>query len=323
MKKIRKQLQRQNNSEGSGWSWVLLGVLINVLYLPSLVFMKLIVDDIGPSLMPALRYGLAALVFLPFVVRGVYKHRMVVKKHLLSILLVCSLGAIAPLCYSVALSMCDASFVAVLDMFSPIVFAIISIAVLRDKVTGNALIGLLFAILGGIIIFVLPLFVGTGSVITFGWLPVVLITISIAMPQLSTVFYRKWNEAGLPIMLVVGLGCIAAAIAAIIFTIVSSGPEVFAGIGEIKFEVWLMLLYLGVVSSVILRVSDINVYKRIGTATQATLAYLYYVLAVFLPIVLLGEQLSWEMFVGAVFVLIGIIFTRIHKNGHHHAKAHH
>lgn len=300
-------------NDANGWCWVLLGVLANIIYLPTGIFTKIIVTDVEPSIYPVLRYGLAAIVLLPIVIYWTYKYRAVIKNNIKEIILICVLYGVSLSCYSMAISMCDLSFVAVLDMFSPIVFTIMSVLLIKDKISRNALIGLLFAILGGVMIFVLPLLIGTGSIIAFGWVPVILLTVSTIIPQLMTIFQRKWSEQGLPLLLVIGFGNISAVIVAIIFTLFSSGAEAFNSLSGLNMEGWMMVFYVGIMASVIARFTDVGVYKRVGTATQATLAYLYYCLAVILPIIILGERLSWEVTIGAGLVLIGIVFTRFNN----------
>ena len=298
----------------NNWKWLIMALLANLLFLPGGIFIKLITDEITPSLLPVLRSGLIVLVLLPFIISGIIKYKKILKKNLKTILLVCVACAVGPLCYAYAMSMSNVSFLAIIDMFTPIAFAIMSVFIVKDKISRNSLIGILFAIFGGIMIFVVPLLTGEGSVVVFGWIPVVLALASMATSALWPVFLRKQNENGLPLPMMIGIGFFFSALAAGIFTITNSGIETFAEVGNISITSWVMIIYLAVVFSICARLLSVKAYKRVGTATMTTVQYLYYLSLIALPIFVLQERLSWEMFVGAGLILAGIIFTRI--NGH-------
>jgi len=308
---VKKTNKKFRSNLNVGWRWLALALFANMLFLPSGIFLKLLTDDITPTLLPIIRYGVLSLILLPMVVQGVKKHRRVLKKNWVIIALVSVVSAVDPIFNAIAMSMSGPSFLAVLEMFSPIVFTILSVMIIKDKITKNSLIGLLFAILGGAIIFVLPMLIGSGSVVVYGWTPVILFAVVVAVAPLWPVYLRKQHENGLPVVLVAGIGFLFATLIALVFAIASFGIETLAEIGDLTPAHWFMLIYLGVVVSLCAQTLRVKAYEHIGTITHAALSYLHYALMVLVPMLVLGERLSWEMFIGAGFILVGVVFSRM------------
>jgi drug/metabolite transporter (DMT)-like permease len=75
---------------------------------------------------------------------------------------------------------------------------------------------------------------------------------------------------------------------------------------------WLLMIYLAIGFCVLLRPLSVKAYEKTGTSTSVAINYLGQVLAVVFPVVMIGEQLTPEMVMGAVLIVIGIILTRRH-----------
>ncbi|MDR1033029.1 MAG: DMT family transporter [Candidatus Nomurabacteria bacterium] len=308
--------------------WLALGIFSQLLYLPTSIFTKLLTNDLDPSVIVVARYSMASLVFLPLIIYGVYKHRKAVARNLKLIVFASLMVSMVPLLHAMTLSMADVSFVMILHMLSPIVFTILSIMIIKDRISRHALIGLLFAILGGAVVLVLPTVLGSGKVITFGWLPVILAAIVMVITQLWTVCNRKINESGVPLPVIAGLGLMAHCVVGLVVTLANGGFEALDTLRDLPQGDWMLLVYLAMIGSVVGSLLPIKIYEKIGTAAQTTLDYLYYVFVIIIPVVALGETLSLEMIIGAVLIMIGIIFTQVHHSHkghgahHRHAVAH-
>ena len=321
---MTKKIQKNSKKTPIG-HWLAIGLFANLLFLPSGIFIKLITNEVDPAVFTAVRYSVAFLALLPFVISGIKKHRKLFLKKLPVILVISVVSAITPVLNATALSIANVSFVAVLELFAPIVFAIIAFIIIKEKVSRNSVIGILFAALGGMAIFVLPTLIGSGGVITFGWLPVILCAIVVVMNSIWQVYLRKIHEEGLPLLVLTGISFMFASLASIGVMLSSSVSEAFFGLGELSIDGWLMILYLAIVASGFARFLTVRSHEKLGTATQTTIIYLHYAASIILPIIILGETMSFEMIIGTILILVGIIFTRMHYRKHHfhHIGGHH
>jgi drug/metabolite transporter (DMT)-like permease len=115
------------------------------------------------------------------------------------------------------------------------------------------------------------------------------------------------------------------AITSNIIAVTAHGIDTYAGVAALDWKGWLLLAYLAIVASGISRVVNTKAYEHIGTITAASFGYLHYILAMALPILLLGEPLSWEILVGAGFIVVGLVLTQKHHAKHlaHHKRIDH
>lgn len=303
MKKNKQQLKI---------NWLFVAVLAMLIILPGSIFLKLVSNEINPYLVTALRYLMVGIVTLPFIIKAFRDHGKLMLEKLPIILIVTLLTCASGPFHVAAIAYSSVSFVEILNLSAPIVFAIVSVLITRDKMSRYATTGLLFAILGGIVIVVLPLLLGSGAVFEYGWQPIVLQGIVIIQAAFVPVYLRKMNEQGLPMTALLGISFIGAFLVSLLLAIMDGGADALSEASSLSVSGWIMIAYLAIVVSIISRVARTKAYMHIGTASHASLEYLYYLLAIVMPLILLGETLSWELVLGAILIIIGIIFTRKH-----------
>jgi drug/metabolite transporter (DMT)-like permease len=307
---------KQSNSAG----WISLAVLMLLLTLPNGIFVKLIGAEIDYYLIGFVRWAMAGIVLIPFIVDAFVKHRRLMLKNLPVILVAFLLISLGGPLQNAAIVMSSVSFTEIISLFVPIVFAIVSIFATKDRLSRHAVAGLLLAILGGVVITVIPTLTGSGAVIDFGWLPLIFVSVHVVCSAVVPVFLRKQNEKGIPLTALVGISFLLTSLVSGGFVVFDSGFETFGQIANISPLGWLMMAYTAIVVSVVVRPVRVKVYEHIGTMSEASLSYLYHLLAIMLPLALLGEWLSWELIVGGVLIIFGIIMTRMHPRKHfyHH-----
>ena len=79
---------------------------------------------------------------------------------------------------------------------------------------------------------------------------------------------------------------------------------------ELDWAVAGSLLALGVLGTGLAYIWNINVLRAWGPTGTSTVTYVTPVVGVALGVVLLGERFSWHEPVGAVLVLVGILFAQ-------------
>jgi drug/metabolite transporter (DMT)-like permease len=191
----------------------------------------------------------------------------------------------------------------------------------HDRINRRSLVGLLSAIAGGIVVVVLPLLLGSDFG-NFGWLPIAMMAVFIIIDAIFPVYLRKFNEKGVPVFTLLFFSFTIASIVSALLAVIFHGPDTFTRTLAIATPWhWALMLFLGLFVSVIHRAFSTKAYENIGTASVAVISYLYYFLAVFLPVVLLHEIVSWEMLLGVALIILGIFLTS-HKQ-HRHFPLHH
>jgi len=90
-------------------------------------------------------------------------------------------------------------------------------------------------------------------------------------------------------------------------------------LGPVALDPWIVgsLLALGILGTGVAYVWNANVLRAWGPTAASTVTYVTPVVGVILGVLVLGEQLSWNEPVGAVLVLVGILFAqrriRLHR----------
>jgi drug/metabolite transporter (DMT)-like permease len=96
----------------------------------------------------------------------------------------------------------------------------------------------------------------------------------------------------------------AAAVMIVLTPFIAIGPV------TLTFPVVASLLLLGALGTGLAYIWNIGVLRAWGPTSVSTVTYVIPVVAVILGIVILHETFSWNEPVGAVLVLVGILFTQ-------------
>jgi drug/metabolite transporter (DMT)-like permease len=316
-----KRTALENRISGKGW--LVIAISMTILAAPTGTIIRSLCGEIDALTLVFVRYALCALVLLPIAIRECRKYWRVIRKRLLVTILAAFPMSFGASLFAVSIAQSNAVFVAILDMLVPIVFTIISTMVIKDKISKHAFLGLMFAIAGGLLVVVLPaIFEGGGQLTEFGLAPVLFLLAFVVIDAVYPVFLRKTNEQGVPLPFILLISYILVTLTSGIFTLAFNGPETFNGLSQLSTQGWLGILYLVLVVTLASRLLNTKAYEHVGTAVSATVGYLYYVVAIFLPVLTLGEELSIWMIAGSVFIILGVVFARRHKHPHHHSVHH-
>jgi drug/metabolite transporter (DMT)-like permease len=250
------------------------------------------------------------------------KHWRVVKKHLLVTALLAIPFSLGGPLYITAVAESSASYVSILLLLTPVVFGIISTIVTRDKVTKGSLVGILLAVLGGTLVILMPS-LSEQPVGFVGLSPALLLGVYILLHAAFPVAVRRENESGMPLIMAVAINYFFGAITSIVWAASTVGSGVFDDMAKMNWTDWGLILYLSVGFCVILRGLSILAYEKVGTSTSVAMNYLGQVGAVIFPVLVIGETVSWEMAVGAILIIVGIILTRRHHSKYHQAHRSH
>jgi drug/metabolite transporter (DMT)-like permease len=280
---------------------MLIGVIISV---PEGTLIRIIGDSLSVSMMTMLRYAVAAVFAFPFILVAL-RERQVTPKRLLYMMLVAIPLALDPLISQYVIEKTNASFQAILSLSTPIVFIIIPTIITKDRISRNKILGFLFAVLGSMVMVALPNF-GHSSVTNFGPVPVILMFVQAICISFEIIIWRKENERGTPLIVILGTFYFVWAVIAGIMAIVLGET---GQIQNLTTSNLLIVIYLGMVASIIYNAVFTDFYRHIGTTSAATMKYFKKALTIIMPVVVLGEAISWPIATGTLLIVIGVIIS--------------
>jgi drug/metabolite transporter (DMT)-like permease len=301
--------------------WLFVLLLATILAAPSGTLSRLLCNELSPYAIVSVRYAVVALVLVPTFIRYYKKYKGIIKKHFKKIILVGFLASFGAPAFYMAVSLSSASFVAVIDLLTPILFIIISTIATKDKFSRNAIVGILLAVFGGSIILILPL-IFNWSFMAVNLAAVLCMLVFIVIDASWPVALRKLNTAGVPLIMILAITFVETFIVSTILALTVEGPAIYTPLVTLPIWGWAIILFQAIGLSIAFRWLNTKAYEHLGTATTASVSYLYYALSIGLPLLLLGEELPAEILIGGVFIIIGIIFVRRHPHFHIHG-AHH
>jgi len=187
---------------------------------------------------------------------------------------------------------------AILDATVPLFTILIAHYLLNDdKMTWPKVLGLLIGFVGVIILMSKDLGGSFGSVL--GQLAVVLAS---AFYAGSAVFARKTTE-DTPGILRSAVPLVSATVIMWLATFFIERPIHIPQLGI----TWIALLFLGVLGSGLAFVLSYYLIHEIGPTRTSMVTYLFPLGGVVLGVVFLNEELSWQLLVGAVFIVLSLV----------------
>lgn len=290
------------------WFWLALASMLTAV--PNATIIRSSVAEQDPFLFNALRFGVGMIVCLPFLLLGLRKftHQNIKAATLAGLFL-----AVAVTANVFAMKLSAASYVLIIALVTPIIMVVLSARMVGEKITARAVAGITLAAIGAMTIILLPIAIHQGANFVFYPEATFFALLgSVAVP-LSIIYSRRANEEGLPFMPLMGYtGLFAIVVNLACFWLFAETKEVSLTV----YNPW-MIIYSGIVVALFVRMLNILCYEKVGGATIGALAYLEMLLAILLPIFVLGETLSLPMIVGGILILLGVYVIEHHKTRHH------
>lgn len=291
--------------------WFLVALVSVLLTAPNNTIIRVGVTSVDPYYWIAVRSLIVTVVCLPWIVRA----WRVIQKRWKNLAIAGTSFTFAIITYTIAIYQSQASYVAILTLITPVILMIISARIFRDKVSRRSLAGVTLAIIGALVLVVLPIALKQNSVVFYPSATVLTLVQCVAYAY-GIVYMRRANEDGIAMPAVIGVTAVATtAVAALLFAVYGNHAQTSSDVGF-----WLAVIYSGVVASLIARAINVLSYERIGAAVIAALTYFETFIAILIPVFVLHEQLSPAMVLGGILILLGVYVVEHHK--HPHAKHH-
>lgn len=285
--------------------WLGVGTAGFLLTAPQTMFLRVAVQELDPHLLNALRFGVVALLALPFVLRS----RSRLTRGSVKYVLISGVGlSIAASSLVFALRDSQASYVSFLLLLSPAVLVAYSMKMDSERVALKAVVGIMISLIGALVLAGLPALMFGEKKILYPLATALLLLNALVYPFV-TLSYKWANEREkIPLPVIIGLS-------AGVVSVTSLGFWLFSG------SVWpahvssvsvLAVLYSGVIVSLTSKVLSVAAFKRIGAAGISSLNYLQSFLAVLLPVIFLHERLTSSMIIGGLLIVVGVVLAQKH-----------
>lgn len=297
------------------WLWICL--IAALLSAPNALILRHASATVDPLLINAARFGLAGLLFLPWIIKDIPK-LLKRKKAFLKLLVVGLALAITGVTYVIAISNAPASYVSIIGLLSPIMLVIYARRLSHERMSPRAITGVVIAATGAMLVVALPLAKATGGEFVFYPLATIAALVSVLLYPVVVVLAKDINKKfQVHILSIVSFSSLLTAFVSLGLWCVIHGDR---AVGLSSVDMW-SLLYAGLVVLGLSRALTLRGYTYISTPTLSSLSYVESFLAVILPVFILHEKLSVEMIIGGCLILLGVYAIEHHKSAHH--KYHH
>lgn len=285
------------------------------------VFAKITLTEIPIMSLGFLRYGLATLLIIPFLLSLEPKDKKIKLEHLpklvLGGLLIASINIAF---FYMGLKRTTAIDASVLELSIPIISVIGGWWFLREKIYSANLVGIAISLFGALSIIGIPLlFFGnfSGKQLTGN-----LLIIGSAITFVSgTMILKKMLKIYKPIV-----------ITAIIFLIATVAFSIPALMEYLENPGWVLsvsilgifgLIYITVLSSICAYFLLLWGLNKIPISHANMIQYIEPAVAASLAVPLLGERISFSFIIGTCLIVLGVYWGTLGKEDHHHSHHKH
>ena len=274
-------------------NWILL-ILLGAVWGSAFMFIKISADDFGPILLVNLRLLLAGALFLPFLLRKKYLAHF--KSHFPGILILSIFSNAFPFTmFSYASLGATSNMLGILNGTTAFMTMVVAYFWLKESITPKQIFGIILGFLG-ILVLVNPAN-GSATLGASGFALAGALSYSF-----SGVYIQKYQLNANKFVLIGW----AMLFGGLLLTPLSffNLPNQMPDNNAIA-----ALLWLGIVSTGIAYLGYIRLIEQIGAVRTSTVTYLLPVFSIIWGSIFLQEKITWIIFGGFIFVMIGMYFA--------------
>lgn len=294
----------------NSYHWFLIGLLAAFMAAPNGTIIKYTSTEISPFIFNGLRFGLMAIICSPYIIAA---RKKITFKNLKATFVVSFFMFSAVMSYVIAIQASQASYVSIITLLTPVVFVIFSLKLTGESVSRRAVAGITLAALGAFIIVAFPVAFQQGASFRFYPLATFFGLCNVITFPLAIIYSKKANDQGLPLTAILGISAWAIFIITMLISILLGD---WSGTSFSSTSI-IGIVYSGVIVAFLARIMGVASYEHLGSPVISGLSYVETLLAIVIPVIILGEKLSIEMVVGGALILLGVYFVEHHKSVHH------
>lgn len=277
-------------------------LLISILWGTAGVVAKILIQELHPFVVLFYRFGIAAIVILPWFIRAKKP------KNMWRVLIPFSLlGAGNALFFYQGITRTTVSSAAVIGASTPLVTAILSHYLINERTSKDKFIGVIIGLIGALCIILLPLW-NQGKSIGGDVLGNIWIVLSVLSWTLYVVGSRRFltNDTYTPLVMA-QVNFLTLAATSFILAIVTK--QVFYTKAFVDPAYVFTFVYSTIPVTVITFVLFQWVIKHISATTASLKDYVQLIVGVSVSLIALGETINTSFILGSMIVLIGISIT--------------
>lgn len=274
-------------------NWILL-ILLGSVWGSAFMFIKISADDFGPILLVNLRLLLAGALFLPFLLQK--KYLAYFKSHFPGIFILAIFSNAFPFTmFSYASLGATSNMLGILNGTTAFMTMVVAYFWLKESITPKQIFGIILGFLG-ILVLVNPAN-GSATLGASGFALVGALSYSF-----SGVYIQKYQLNANKFVLIGW---------AMLFGGLFLTPLSFFNLPDQMPDnnAIAALLWLGIVSTGIAYLGYIRLIEQIGAVRTSTVTYLLPVFSIIWGSIFLQEKITWIIFGGFIFVMIGMYFA--------------
>jgi len=274
-------------------NWILL-ILLGAVWGSAFMFIKISADDFGPILLVNLRLLLAGALFLPFLLQK--KYLAYFKSHFSGILILGIFSNAFPFTmFSYASLGATSNMLGILNGTTAFMTMVVAYFWLKESISPKQIFGIILGFLG-ILVLVNPAN-GSATLGASGFALVGALSYSF-----SGVYIQKYQLNANKFVLIGW---------AMLFGGLFLTPLSFFNLPDQMPDnnAIAALLWLGIVSTGIAYLGYIRLIEQIGAVRTSTVTYLLPVFSIIWGSIFLQEKITWIIFGGFIFVMIGMYFA--------------
>jgi drug/metabolite transporter (DMT)-like permease len=275
-------------------------ILVGAIWSSSFLWIKIAVQEIGPTTLVAFR-ALFGLLF-GIVVMAVQGVRWPRGRNSWFPLLLLGITNIAVPFFLISWGeqSIDSGVAAILDATVPLFTIVIAHLALRDdKITVPKLLGLLTGFAGVVILMSKDIGASTGSVL--GQIAVI---VASAFYAGSAVYVRKFTE-DTPGILRSAVPLLSATVVMWLATFAFERPVAIPQLGI----TWVALLWLGILGSGLAFLLAFYLVHEIGPTRMSMVSYIFPLGGVILGVTFLHEPMTWQLITGAILIVVSLVIA--------------
>jgi drug/metabolite transporter (DMT)-like permease len=274
-------------------NWILL-ILLGAVWGSAFMFIKISAEDFGPILLVNLRLLLAGALFLPFLLQK--KYLAYFKSHFSGILILGIFSNAFPFTmFSYASLGATSNMLGILNGTTAFMTMVVAYFWLKESITPKQIFGIILGFLG-ILVLVNPAN-GSATLGASGFALVGALSYSF-----SGVYIQKYQLNANKFVLI-GWAMLFGGLFLIPLSFFNL-PDQMPDNNAIA-----ALLWLGIVSTGIAYLGYIRLIEQIGAVRTSTVTYLLPVFSIIWGSIFLQEKITWIIFGGFIFVMIGMYFA--------------
>lgn len=275
-------------------------VILASLFAPAFLFIKVAVQEIGPSSVIALRIAIAAI--LLFLVLKIKKTRIPKSFNLWKhcFILGFFLNGFPFLCYSYSLTLIPISLSALINGTTPVLTVLLANLLLEDeRLSINRLLAVILGMAGFFILFLPNLFKYEFNADTLG---ILLCFLGACSYAIGAVYARKYLPKA-PALVSPTLQLLTSLIYLIPFALIVEDPKLLL---EVSPMAWAAVLGVSVISTMLAFIMYHQIIVRHGATILSMSMFLLPLFGTFLGIVFFNETITMNFVIAGLLILSGV-----------------